>query len=147
MPGGTTSGPDAQLATYVAPEVESTRPQDFKADIFSLGCIYLELFATLAGKYRKGFAQWRSKQSSSDIQIYLGQLSVYLECGQDKSSGEFYQRMIKVCSQMMEDNPSIRPSAFMITQSVLEGQLGSRDRACDCLGPWFSSGNSIITMK
>ncbi|KUJ13792.1 kinase-like protein [Mollisia scopiformis] len=147
IPGGTTSGPDAQPGTYVAPEVESTRPPDFKADIFSLGCVYLELLATLAGKYRKGFAQWRSKQTSSDIQIYLGQLSVYLECGQDKSSSEFYQRMVKVCSQMLEDNPSIRPSAFMIAKSVLEVQQRSPESDCDCMIPWFSSGDCTITMK
>lgn len=55
--GGTIGGPDAQLATYVAPEVEFARPQDFKADIFSLGCVYLDILTILAGKYQKGFAQ------------------------------------------------------------------------------------------
>jgi serine/threonine protein kinase len=51
IPGGTTGGLDDQRATYVAPEVESTRPRDFKVDIFSLGCVYLELLTMLVGKY------------------------------------------------------------------------------------------------
>jgi serine/threonine protein kinase len=143
--GGTTSGPDTQLATYVAPEVESAQPQDPKADIFSLGCVYLEILTILAGKYRKGFAQWRSKQSSSEIQVYLGQLSVFLEYGQDKTLGEFYQRMIKVCSQMLEHNPSIRPSAFIVAQRVFEAQ--ELNKICDCMQPWFSSGCGTVTMK
>ena len=147
IPGGTTGGPDAQRATYVAPEVESTRPRDFKVDIFSLGCVYLELLTMLAGKYRKAFAQWRSKQSSSEVQIYLGKLSVFLEHGQDKPLGEFYQRMIKVCSQMLEDNPSIRPSAFMIAKSVCDAQLESREGKCACMGPFFSAGDNAVTMK
>jgi len=150
IPGGTTGGPDAQLATYVAPEVEPTRPRDFKGDIFSLGCVFLEILTILAGKYRKTFAQWRSKQSSSEIQIYLGQLSVYLEHGQDKPSSEFYQQMIKVCSQMLDANPSTRPSAFIVTQCVFEAlvvQSKSLEMACDCMTPWVSSGNPSISMK
>lgn len=145
--GGTTGPPDAQLATYVAPEVESARPRDFKGDIFSLGCVYLELLATLAGMYRKGLAQWRSKQSFSDIQIYLGKLAVYLESGQDKPVSEFYQRMIKVCSQMLGDNPSSRPSAFLIAESVWQAQQVSQEKQCDCMIPWFSAGDCILTMK
>jgi hypothetical protein len=99
----------------------------------------------LAGKYRKGFAQWRSKKSSSEIQVYLRHLSVYLEHGQDKTLDEFYQRMIKVCSQMLEDNPSIRPSAFMIAKRVFEGQ--ELNWTYDCMIPWFSSGSATVTME
>jgi serine/threonine protein kinase len=144
--GEATGRPDAQHAAYVAPEVESDRPQNFKADIFSLGCVYLDILTVIAGKYRKGFPRWRSKKSSSEIQVYLGQLSVYLENPQNESLNEFYQQMIKVCTQMLENSPSIRPSAFMIAERVFEAQ-GLWEMACDCMNPWFSSGDAAIKLK
>lgn len=45
----TTSGPGARDPRYCAPEVEEWDKRNESADVFSLGCVYLEMFTVLNG--------------------------------------------------------------------------------------------------
>ncbi len=45
--------------TYRAPEVDSHQLQSLKADVFSLGCIFLEMLIIVAGMSQKDFAKWQ----------------------------------------------------------------------------------------
>jgi serine/threonine protein kinase len=45
----TTEGPTARTAKYCAPEVADDSPRSFSSDIWSLGCVYLEMITVLKG--------------------------------------------------------------------------------------------------
>lgn len=47
--GGTTSGSTRMTPRYAAPEVLAGSPRNFSADIWSLGCVFLEMLVVLKG--------------------------------------------------------------------------------------------------
>ncbi|KAF2686666.1 kinase-like protein [Lentithecium fluviatile CBS 122367] len=46
----TTTGPTFKTPRYFAPEVAASEPRNSSADIWSLGCIFLEIFSAMLGK-------------------------------------------------------------------------------------------------
>jgi len=57
----TTSGPGARDPRYCAPEVADWEARNESADIWSLGCVFLEMFSTL-----KGYSVSRIRQHFKD---------------------------------------------------------------------------------
>jgi serine/threonine protein kinase len=122
-----------------------------RSDVCALGLVYLNILTTLAGKYRKGFTQWRNQQKSSEIQLHLGKLLVWLENDQDKEMHEFNQCMVNLCSQMVGENPDVSLSSFAVATcfvkaaQLYEPRKPPRAPTCNCTEPWFSSGHAMIS--
>ncbi|KAI9790952.1 MAG: hypothetical protein M1833_001726 [Piccolia ochrophora] len=57
-----TNGPTGRTPRYCAPEVAvgGDVPRSRSADIFSLGCVYLEIFTVIVGESRDSFEEFRS---------------------------------------------------------------------------------------
>lgn len=53
---GTTTGPTAMTPKYGAPEVAACEPRNFSSDIWSLGCVYLEIWNVLKDGSRDAIA-------------------------------------------------------------------------------------------
>lgn len=53
-------GPSEKTPMYCAPEVANELPRGRKADIFSLGCVYLEIMTVLCGQRLNDWTRYRS---------------------------------------------------------------------------------------
>ncbi|RDW65973.1 hypothetical protein BP6252_09608 [Coleophoma cylindrospora] len=79
-----TSGPTGRTVQYAAPEaMDEERPRDFSIDIFSLGCVFLEMANVLYGETIDCLYEFLSKQPAANS----GEESVtYYDCADEVRS-------------------------------------------------------------
>jgi len=101
-----TDGATHKTRKYCAPEVARDAPRGRKSDVYSLGCIYLEILTVLAGK------------SVDDLDEYLGGDANYYESQQEiavwieqltKDADEATSLALQWCSAMIQRNAPDRP--------------------------------------
>jgi serine/threonine protein kinase len=108
----TTTGQTFDLTKhYCAPEVANSESRNRKADVFSLGCVFLEVIAVLepgydVGAFNEKIAYWKRV---SEIQENLSRLG-----GSGSSSGE----VPLICRDMMEYRSADRIEADAVLSRV-----------------------------
>ncbi|KAF2800697.1 hypothetical protein K505DRAFT_412748 [Melanomma pulvis-pyrius CBS 109.77] len=60
----TTTGPTSMTPRYSAPEVAAHEPRNSSADIWSLGCVFLELWSVLCGKTTSNLTKYMTTSGS-----------------------------------------------------------------------------------
>lgn len=138
----TKGDPDPNIGEdiYRAPEVEMQQPFGPKADVFSLGCVYIEMMATASGPPLGERPPPHSRQLSQR-QALLADLDAH-----GRLPSPFLREFIKCCRSMILYDPDARPSAFQATRSIFElhekhSGGGLRvERECECLDPWRGNG-------
>lgn len=112
----TTNGNGPQSLVYSAPEVtEDTRNR--KADVFSLGCVFLEIFLTLRSDHRPAASRTNTYSARvNDIQRYLKGFS---------SSG-----IAGIIHDMLHVDPKERPSARDVVTRLSAADEGNECKEC-----------------
>lgn len=104
---------------YCAPETASSQTRGAKADIWSLGCVFLEMvvFAVLIprnDKYRK----FRKEFSSCDGRAYwqdISGLHAWLSTFQEKTNSLEEKCALRTIQTMLSPDPNDRPEAATLT--------------------------------
>jgi len=136
-----TDGPTARTPKYCAPEVYNYEYRGRSADVFSLGCVFVEILSALAGKYAYEFADFRRGENGHDesFRNNLGEVNIWtlhhikplivtLNCSEE---------LLEIILQMTEYEPAKRPSASHLVSFFqrLSPYDGFRARDCCSSGP------------
>ncbi|CAN9208702.1 unnamed protein product [Alternaria alternata] len=122
----TTMGqPEAYTPAYIAPEVGMLQPRNTASDVWSLGCIYLEIATVLTKKQLRSKAEFFQNkgtlstnywQNPEAIQSWIAELS-------DESTSD--QPLLQWTGNMTASNPKLRLTAqdlqTMIAQEQAKG--------------------------
>ena len=142
--------PGHRTIKYSAPEVEAGQERGRKSDVFSLGCVYLELLTLLAGRSSKDFqkflrddAKKAYHQIPQKITSWMFQLQPYL-------SSVPQQRSMFCTLSMLEHNPQVRASSFEVASrlAICGKKMGSRNEKelCPCRDIFGPIGDCKLTM-
>jgi serine/threonine protein kinase len=122
-----TDSPIPFTRTYAAPEVALQDVRGFSADIFSLGCVFLEMLATLisnpARNERHNLAEIRTA-ASGDSSYHANLLSVndwfHQVFGDNIQIGRVPTDLLTEIPKMLQVPPAQRPSAAELDASFTE---------------------------
>lgn len=104
---------------YCAPEVYNFELRGRAADIFSLGCVFLEIMTVLTGQHPHEFAEFRSRESGNDaFHATLDRVALWCESYFHKGIGDTHTTSLRIDSsvcalveKMVRMDPSQRPTA------------------------------------
>ena len=106
----TTGNPQGITRRYCAPEVVAWERRNTKSDVFSLGCVFIEIFLALANDahydkiYERTFHEVVQSYNDTDIPLPIFE-------GQDG------WRLSNVIQKMIRSDPKIRPSACTVADA------------------------------
>jgi hypothetical protein len=113
-----TDSPIAYTRTYAAPEVVHQDKRDFSADIFSLGCVFMEMMATLLEKREELQEIRKCNTTDTSYQANLHEVCTWywetVETGIDAKWGRGFSRrwpLVDHIPVMMNEVRRHRPSA------------------------------------
>jgi serine/threonine protein kinase len=131
--------------TYAAPEVIRQDKRGFSADIFSLGCVLLEIYAAWVGR-RAEFNDLRRQNSDGDVsyQANMEGLEGYIHSVRGRGQIEIPQSFIHgnrySVWTMMHHDPHCRPTA----EELVQAHDIFRPASCCTAGPEpFRAENSL----
>jgi serine/threonine protein kinase len=122
-------GPTAKTLMYCAPEVAATiggARRGRKADMFSLGCIFLEMITTLL--WAHGFSvpklhdQIRVNEGrvySASPQKLLHEISMMCELSRGETAGPAHGKALQWCLSMLLEDPKSRISAHELRVAIV----------------------------
>lgn len=125
-----TDSPTPFTRKYAAPEVVLQETRGFKADIFSLGCIYVEMVATVATIVKEEDQRealrlaCRTKEGDTSYQANINAvIDWYLHAKLHLSSLPFSLRVefLDILPNMLLPEPKDRPTAKDVCQSLVDG--------------------------
>lgn len=151
-----TDGPTSFTRTYAAPEVVDQDFRGLAADMFSLGCVFLELFISLCDTTTGTTQQWQTvllQRKASSLQLQWTHLQTLLKSSKhDNCPGVSYSSNIEtlqkayraqtstlklsptsgiwlptICN-MINRNPKERPTAVQLQLEEIFGKLACCDR-------------------
>lgn len=124
---------------YFAPEVARFLPSGRAADIFSLGCILLEIVTLNAEGTLNGLRALRTAQDGS-FQANLQNIDYWFNFPKSSPGGRRFQHLLLQIKQMLAEDPQLRPTTGKIHEllTVLDQFLAS-----SVSGPLF--GNCCST--
>lgn len=109
--GSTTTEDSAKTWLYCAPEVAQFMPRNSKSDIWSLGCVFLEMTTVLAG-FSVNDMQLFFRKTNDDSRFYsnIGIIPDWVTVLRSKSGSE-YNTPLKWVTEMLRFGLADRPSA------------------------------------
>ncbi|KAF1840143.1 kinase-like protein [Cucurbitaria berberidis CBS 394.84] len=114
--GSTTTGrPHTLTRKYCAPEVQEWEPRNAKSDIFSLGCVFFEIFATL------GFCELPDTGIPYHERIDEVKAMVRGSIG---PVNEWFKPIGSLTCQMIDSSPEQRPPANNIARELWKNYRG-----------------------
>lgn len=135
--------PSTSCEVYQAPELQKQQSFGTESDIFSFGCISIELLTFASGMSLTSFSDWLLQQPFPAYHHHLPRTLDWLAQVQSRLTFPALRRFISCCENMLKIDPSTRPSAFEVTRFVFNTNLelskasGSSIKPdCDCLLPW-----------
>jgi serine/threonine protein kinase len=146
----TSGNPGQHTPMYCAPEVAAELPRGRKADVFSLGCVFVEMLTVLVGKSliefseRRGDVGFQAYQSNPDCTIQ------WLAALADTFHSFDVETVAKCCNGMLEHDVQKRYSSALVVD-VLRDLLNSPQRQadsswqrCSCLSVGTNGGKSYL---
>ena len=116
-----TDGPTARTPKFCAPEVFDFDYRGRSADIFSLGCVYLEILTVYKGRHPHDFAAWRRGEGHDDsFHANLKRVREWVS-REIRDEGSVLGGLVDVVEMMVQRVPETRPTADDI-QRVLASQ-------------------------
>ncbi|KAH7385468.1 kinase-like domain-containing protein [Phaeosphaeria sp. MPI-PUGE-AT-0046c] len=106
----TTEGPARTTRKYMAPEVIASEPRNSASDVYSLGCIFLEMQYALMLNIAVKVITF-----SSEMQIILGHLIIGIENKIELPNLILWVNLIR---EMTHDQPSSRASIKVIASNI-----------------------------
>jgi serine/threonine protein kinase len=102
---------------YFAPEVAVYAPSGRAADVFSMGCIFLEIITLCVGYSLQETVQLRS-QNDKSFHANLETIHTWFSHGRIASRTCADEHMMGLVRSMMENEPQHRPSAEKVEEEV-----------------------------
>ncbi|OTA62888.1 kinase-like protein [Hypoxylon sp. EC38] len=118
----TTCTTTATTPLYCAPEVTREGPPiNSKADIWSLGCVFLEMTTVLKGRQVKEIASFFSEQGSRDASYRerLPDTILWMKI-LEKEGNNMTNEPLKWIEDMLQEDPNARPEAGKLRQLLEE---------------------------
>ncbi|KAF2005055.1 kinase-like protein [Amniculicola lignicola CBS 123094] len=111
-----TDGPTARTPKYCAPEVYNFEPRGRASDVFSLGCVFLEMLAVYFDIHPQNFADFRrgddeNVESDDSFRSNLDRVSEWIRDRQSQCSFDWQERTLDNVSEMIKKDPADRPTA------------------------------------
>lgn len=116
----TTEGPTGRTPKYAAPEVVEYGPRSFSSDIWSLGCVYLEMLTVIGGlslaqlstfMLENGTRNTHYHDNKSAVEVWISQLRGGDEETADHEIFDWVQAMLMV-------DRNLRPSADTLAAEI-----------------------------
>lgn len=116
-PDSTSSSTSPSTPMYAAPEIALVQRHGRKADVFSLGCVYLELvtFALLGNLTGLYTYLGISRQHRPTYQEKLYLVAKWIAALRQRSERP-YMPLLDLCGFMLERNPAMRPDSARIVE-------------------------------
>ncbi len=146
---GTGGIPDAFTAKYAAPEVLDRKRRGRKADVFSLGCVFLEIATVLARSNLDDLNNHLSPESHEYSEPYCTSLQRLRGWIQILKNDEINTLVppLEWCLHMLEERVDLRPGSGELLASMLEGsenrQLEDEFFCLDCLDDHMPLGPEL----
>jgi serine/threonine protein kinase len=124
-----TDGPTSRTPRYCAPEVFKYDRRGRSADIFSLGCVFVEMLTVCAGGYVQDFSEHRSADGDDEsFHANLPRVLTWMDktFNYDKSIAHLDHpepQLVDLVKQMIQFKPDERPSAATIYIDLMSGPL------------------------
>jgi serine/threonine protein kinase len=133
---------------YSAPEPIDADFFGSRADVFSLGCVFLEMLSIVSGRGLDSLQRWRNGIS---YEQNLHRIPDFLAILGEELPTPFHRSMTLCCQSMLERIPHNRRSSFNVARFIfeaLERENANRGMAkdwlkCDCLCPWEATGGNV----
>ena len=140
-----TESPTAYTRAFAAPEVISQEKRGFGADIFSLGCVFLEILAVLCTPMQRDSLEEVRKSNPTGDYSYQANMGAILGGGLF-SRKDFVdprcEMWLETITQMVNQDPALRPSARELQKIFGTGQ------DCCFMGPEpFEAANHVAEVN
>jgi serine/threonine protein kinase len=121
--GSTTSGPTAKTVRYCAPEVFADGKRNSSSDLWSLGCIFLELVAVLKEWKMEDFHAYFEENGTQNPYFHnnlpaVAELNAKLRASGLKSDND----PVDWAEMMLKEDRRARPTAAELTVKIIEGK-------------------------
>ncbi|KAF2130956.1 kinase-like protein [Dothidotthia symphoricarpi CBS 119687] len=127
-----TDGPTSRTPRYCAPEVYKYESRGRSSDIFSLGCVFLEILTTYYDLHPHDFAEFRRGDGDDEsFHANMDKVSQWIE-KLSESPDFFPPNLISIVEQMVRREPDQRPTAIHIKAffASLPQESWFRSRPC-----------------
>lgn len=106
-----TDGPTSRTPRYCAPEVYSYEQRGRSADIFSLGCVFLEILTVYTGNSLQDFSDKRRGDGDNEsFHANLENVFTWID-NPVRSSGRLHDSLVDHVEHMLYQTPAWRPRA------------------------------------
>jgi serine/threonine protein kinase len=130
-----TDSPTSFTPIYAAPEVAAQSLRGFSADIFSLGCVFLEILVVLSStqrfNYRVILSEVRHGKSYEASLVFIqsfydAHTDRFLDAVHGRGPRNKMQiaQMVATCRRMLDGNPDSRPDAWDLSKSFRHFSCG-----------------------
>jgi serine/threonine protein kinase len=113
-----TDGPTSRTPRYCAPEVYQYAMRGRSADIFSLGCVFVEVLTVIYGRHPQDFADFRTENGHDDsFHANLPRVRDWIDKIIHSNLGLWAERvvdMVDVVKKMIAFRPDVRPTALEV---------------------------------
>jgi serine/threonine protein kinase len=129
----TEGNPGKRTAMYCAPEVAAYDPRGRKADVYSLGCVMLELLTVACGRSLEEFTAFRGPLGAQAYYLNNDRVLQWILFIRDNTAGFYHY-----CVAALNPNPTLRVSSadllkwMVVDRDCLPGWSGTR--GCSCVG-------------
>jgi serine/threonine protein kinase len=130
-----TAGATARTPRWCAPEVYDYASRGRSADIFSLGCVFMEILTVIIGFHIEEFSEFRRNSTHDDVddafRLHVQRLPAWLEVlriqdchtfssrrehtGDELLQRERFDCLMKLVKHMVQLDPQLRPTAAVVT--------------------------------
>lgn len=144
-----TSGSALMTPRYCAPEVAAEKYRGRSADVFSLGCVFAEMLTVLLGRPLSDMHQYlgiadNTSDRCSTYHQHLSGLYVWLRLLDDMTHVKSRRKVIHVCQSMLAYEPSERPAAALIVESLCPDLEKHRTHTSQCCGCAYRSHKRVL---
>ena len=137
-----TDGPTSRTPRYCSPEVYYYEPRGRPSDIFSLGCVFLEIICAIAGVDTQDFASARRGEGNDEsFHANLERVVEWADSHLRVPNGVFQDinidDVVDLVTSMVNREPSSRPTAVQIQDRLrlIDDSAFNFDRRCCHLPP------------
>ncbi|XTI94105.1 hypothetical protein V2W45_1321650 [Cenococcum geophilum] len=117
--GSTTSGLTSMTPRYCAPEVAAFNPRNESSDIWSLGCVFLDMFVVLKGYSVDWMKDYFDNHGSGSRCVHLNlDAKTEMISELEKTGSVSDNRVIEWVQKMLRVDRNARPTAAMLIASI-----------------------------